>query len=96
MGFPLERVAEVRAYADKNPLPGSDPLDGRNRRISILVKSDYAGVLVDGSAPEEPPTVEGAPPTAPAADAAGPREATPSPLAAAIPSPATTPAPSHP
>jgi len=36
------RIDDVRAYADRMPLPDTDPLDGRNRRISILVKSKYA------------------------------------------------------
>jgi len=38
MGLPEKQFSEVRAYADQKPLPGADPLDERNRRISILVK----------------------------------------------------------
>lgn len=38
MGLPSERISEVRAYAERQPLTGSHPLDERNRRISILVQ----------------------------------------------------------
>jgi len=40
-GFPAARIAEVRAFADRQPLPGTDPLDGRNRRIAILVRFTF-------------------------------------------------------
>jgi chemotaxis protein MotB len=57
MGVPSERIQEVRAYADRRPLAGTDPLEARNRRVSILVQSKFA--------PPPPAAVEGEP--APAA-----------------------------
>lgn len=40
-GLDDSRIDDVRAYADRMPLPETDPLDGRNRRISIMVKAKY-------------------------------------------------------
>lgn len=36
-GVPLERVAELRGFADRQPLEGAPSQDPRNRRISIVV-----------------------------------------------------------
>ena len=52
-GFPPSRVAEVRAFADRRPLDGTDPFDGRNRRISLLVKSkEYFAKVEDEERPD--------------------------------------------
>mgnify|MGYP001488383222 CR=1 FL=1 len=40
-GFPADRIDDIRAFADRMPLPGSDPSDERNRRISVMVKARY-------------------------------------------------------
>ena len=47
MNLASARISEIRAYADQNPLPGTDPFDGRNRRISVLVKSKVYTVGFD-------------------------------------------------
>jgi chemotaxis protein MotB len=38
-GLPLERISEVRAYADTRLILSSDPYAIENRRVSILLKS---------------------------------------------------------
>jgi chemotaxis protein MotB len=43
-GFPTQRITEVRAYAETIPLPNADPIDARNRRVSILLQSRFANV----------------------------------------------------
>ncbi len=57
MGFPTERVTGVRAYAETMPLSGTDPLDARNRRVSILLQSRFSNVP-EGEVPAESPTPE--------------------------------------
>jgi chemotaxis protein MotB len=38
-GMPMERMSEVRAYADTKPIKPADPFAVDNRRVSILLKS---------------------------------------------------------
>jgi chemotaxis protein MotB len=47
MGFPEERINEVRAYAERMPLPGTNPLDGRNRRVSVFVKANLSAAAAN-------------------------------------------------
>lgn len=37
--LPLERITEVRSYADTRPLNPDDPFSATNRRVSILLKN---------------------------------------------------------
>jgi chemotaxis protein MotB len=63
MGFAPGRVTEVRALADRMPLPDTSPLDGRNRRISLLVKNKF------GPQPQaEAEAADVTPPSPPAAN----------------------------
>jgi chemotaxis protein MotB len=39
-GIPLERISEVRGYADRHPLLPAAPDDARNRRVSLVVRFD--------------------------------------------------------
>ncbi|PJA27135.1 MAG: hypothetical protein CO189_07900 [candidate division Zixibacteria bacterium CG_4_9_14_3_um_filter_46_8] len=41
-GLARGRIEAVRGYADKRPRISENPLDPRNRRISIIVLNDYA------------------------------------------------------
>jgi chemotaxis protein MotB len=36
-GLPAEQIAQVQAYADRKPRPGTDPYSPRNRRVSIVM-----------------------------------------------------------
>ena len=51
-GVPNDRLTAVTGYADTQPLPGTDPNDPQNRRISIMVWDDAAS---------PPPAPKGAP-----------------------------------
>lgn len=49
-GLPPERIQEVVGRADTEPLIAEDPMDARNRRISIVLRTHAAG---DGSLPDK-------------------------------------------
>jgi chemotaxis protein MotB len=37
-GIRADQIAEVRGFADQRPFNGSNPLDSRNRRVSVVVR----------------------------------------------------------
>ncbi|MDR2934271.1 MAG: OmpA family protein [Candidatus Adiutrix sp.] len=51
-GVPNDRLTAVTGYADTQPLPGTDPNDPQNRRISIMVWDEGAA---PPPAPKSPP-----------------------------------------
>lgn len=86
LGATEERVREVRALADRRPLPDMDPLDPRNRRVSILVALEepvpgltgegedlmFENPLAPAVAPGGPAPDPNAPMTAPVTESAAP------------------------
>jgi chemotaxis protein MotB len=48
LGLGADRVAEVVGKGDAEPLPGDDPHDPRNRRISVVLLHDRSGRPSDG------------------------------------------------
>ncbi len=89
LGATEERIREVRALADRRPLPDMDPLDPRNRRVSILVALEepvpgltdegeelmFENPLAPAIAPGGPAPDPNAPMTSPAASPAADAEA---------------------
>jgi len=53
-GLPAGRINEVRGYADTRLRIPSDPLDPRNRRVSIIVSNQVIGDASGGAAPSSP------------------------------------------
>jgi len=43
-GLEIDRVSEVRAYADTRPIKPTDPNAVENRRVSILLKSPFLAI----------------------------------------------------
>ncbi|MCC6158050.1 MAG: OmpA family protein [Deltaproteobacteria bacterium] len=90
LGATEERIREVRALADRRPLPDMDPLDPRNRRVSILVALEepvpgltdegedlmFENPLAPAIAPGGPAPDPNSPMTAPAAESGTPAEPT--------------------
>ena len=47
------RITEVRALADRMPLAGVDPLDGRNRRVSLFLQSKFTDTKANQAANQD-------------------------------------------